>query len=116
MAFILFAHIQGWIPSLCRSAKQRLRQSTRPDNGNDSLAAGTALDLTFRKAELVLENALLRQQVIVLQRQGKRPTLTLPDRARFVLIASKLPHWRLALTIGHPDTLFRWHQDFFRRV
>jgi hypothetical protein len=31
------------------------------------------LDLTRSRAELVLENALLRQQLVVLQRQVKRP-------------------------------------------
>ena len=36
-----------------------------------------------------MENALLRQQLIVLQRQVKRPKLTLRDRALFVLLASK---------------------------
>jgi hypothetical protein len=73
MAFTLFAHIQGWIQSLCRGAKQRLRQSTRPDSSNDSLALGMARDLIRSRSELVLENALLRQQLIVLQRQVKRP-------------------------------------------
>ena len=82
----------------------------------DSLAVGTALDLTRSKAELVLENALLRQQLIVLQRQVKRPTLTWRDRALFVLLASKLPSWRTALLIVQPDTLLRWHRDLFRRV
>jgi putative transposase len=116
MAFTFFGSIQAWIQSLCRGAKQRLRQWTRPDNSNDSLAVGTALDLTRSKSELVLENALLRQQLIVLQRQGKRPSLTWRDRALFVLIASKLPSWRSALTIVQPDTLLRWHRDLFRRV
>jgi hypothetical protein len=39
-----------------------------------------ALDLTRSKSELVLENALPRQQLIVLQRQVKRPSLTWRDR------------------------------------
>ena len=116
MAFTLFGSIQGWIQSLCRGAKQRLRQWTRPDNSNDSLVVSMALDLARSKSELVLENALLRQQLIVLQRQGKRPTLTWRDRALFVLIASKLPSWRTALLIVQPDTLLRWHRDLFRRV
>ena len=116
MAFTLFASIQGWLQSLCRGAKQRLRQWTRPDNSNDSLAIGMALDLTRSKAELVLENALLRQQLIVLQRQVKRPSLTWRGRALFVFIASKLPSWKTALMIVQPDTLLRWHRDLFRRV
>jgi hypothetical protein len=43
MAVTLFSSIQGWIQSLCRGAKQRLRQWTRPDNSSDFLAVGTAL-------------------------------------------------------------------------
>jgi putative transposase len=73
---MLFGFIQCWLQSLYHRATQRLRQWTRPDNSSDSLAVGMALDLTRSKSELVLENALLRQQLIVLQRQGKRPSLT----------------------------------------
>jgi hypothetical protein len=116
MAFTLFGSIQRWVQSLCRGVKQHLRQWSRPENGNDSLIVGTALNLTRTKAELVLENALLRQQLIVLQRQVKRPALTWRDRALFVLIASKLPHWKTALMIVQPDTLLRWHRDLFRWV
>jgi putative transposase len=116
MAFMLFGFIQGWLQSLYLRAKQRLRQWTRPHNSSDSLAFGTARDLARSKSELILENALLRQQLIVLQRQGKRPTLTWRDRALFVLLASKLPSWKTALLIVQPDTLLRWHRDLFRRV
>jgi hypothetical protein len=91
MAFILFGFIHSWLQSLCHGAKRCLRQWARPDNSGDSLAIGTAQDLARSKAELVLENALLRQQLIVLQRQGKRPALTWRDRALFGLLASKLP-------------------------
>jgi transposase InsO family protein len=116
MAFMLFGFIQWWLQSLYHRAKQRLRQWTCPDNSSDSLAFGTALDLARSKSELVLENALLRQQLIVLQRQGKRPILTWRDRGLFVLLASKLPSWRTALLIVQPDTILRWHRDLFRRV
>jgi len=114
MASTLFGSIHSRVRSFCRGAKQRLRQWTRPDN--DSLVVSIALDLARSKSELVLENALLRQQLIVLQQQGKRPSLTWWDRALFVLLASKLPSWRTALLIVQPDTLLRWHRDLFRRV
>jgi putative transposase len=64
---------------LCRSAKQRLRRWTKFDNR--SLVLNLVLDLTRTKSELVLENALLRQQLIVLQRHVRRPALTWRDRA-----------------------------------
>jgi len=64
----------------------------------------------------MLENALLRQQLIVLQRQEKRPALTWRDRAVMVLLASKLHSWKEALIIVQPDTLLRWHRELFRRI
>ncbi len=99
---------------LCQIVKRRFRQWTKPNN--HTLILNTALDLTRSKSELVLENALLRQQLIVLERQTKRPKLTWRDRALFVLWASKLRTWRQALVIVQPDTVLRWHRDLFRRV
>ncbi len=84
----LFSLVQHSIDSLCQAVKQRLRQWTKPDN--HTLVLNAAMDLTRSKSELMLENALLRQQLIVLQWQVKRPTLTWRDRALFVLLASKL--------------------------
>jgi putative transposase len=100
--------------ALRRNVKQRLRGWTKPDN--QSLVLNAVLDLTRTKSELVLENALPRQQLIVLQRYVKRPVVTWRDRALFVFIASKLPRWETALMIVQPDTLLRWHRDLFRRV
>jgi putative transposase len=102
------------LDSLRRAVKQHLRRWTRPDS--HSLAVNAVLDLARSKSELVLENALLRQQLIVLQRQVKRPALTWRDRVLFVLAASRLPSWKTALFIVQPDTLLRWHRDLFRRV
>ena len=65
------------------------------------------MDLTRSKSELMLENALLRQQLIVLQRQVKRPALTWRDRALFVMLVSKLRSWKEALLIVQPATLLR---------
>jgi hypothetical protein len=79
------------------------------------LALNTVLDLTRSKSELVLENALLRQQLIVLQRQTKRPKLTWKDRSLIVLLSSKLRAWKDALIIVQPDTVLRWHRELFKR-
>ena len=110
----LFSFVRHSIDALGQAVKQRLRQWTKPDN--HTLVLNAALDLTRSKAELVLENALLRQQLIVLQRQVKRPTLAWRDRALFVLLASKLRSWKETLLIVQPDTLLRWHRDLFRRI
>jgi len=49
------------------------------------------------KAQLVVENAFLRQQVIVLKRQVARPQLTAKDRSLLVLTASRVRDWKNAL-------------------
>lgn len=59
---------------LCQVVKRCFRQWTKPNN--HTLILNIALDLTRSKSELVLETALLRQQLIVLERQTKRPKLT----------------------------------------
>jgi putative transposase len=102
------------IGSLWQAVKQQLRQWIKPDA--HSLALNAALDLTRSKSQLLLENALLCQQLIVLQRQVKRPPLTWRDRALFVLLASRLRAWREALIIVQPDTVLRWHRELFRWI
>ena len=91
--------------ALCQAVKQLLRRWTKPDN--HAPVPNAALDLARSKSELMLENALLRQQLIVLQRQVKRPTLTWRNRALFVLLASKLRSSKETLLIVQPDTLLR---------
>ena len=51
-----------------------IRRWVKPTN--QSLVLGTVADLTRGRSELVLENAFLRQQVIVLSRDKKRRPLT----------------------------------------
>jgi len=74
MSFRPFLFVRQVIDSLCRSAKQRIRQWTKPNN--HALALNAAVDLTRSRPELVLESMLLRQQLIVLQRKAKRPAST----------------------------------------
>src|SRR3954452_10186553 len=78
------------------------------------LIAGALADLRRSKPELVAENALLRQQILVLRRGVKRPRCTPADRALLVLLASRVRAWRQALLIVQPDTLLRWHRQLFR--
>jgi hypothetical protein len=49
-----------------------------------SLVLGTVADLAKGKSELLVENALLRQQLIILRRQVKRPACRKTDR--FLLV------------------------------
>ena len=75
---------------------------------------GTVLDLTRSKADLLAENALLRQQLLVLNRQVKQPHFKPFDRFIMVVLASWLCYWKQALLIVKPDTLMRWHRQGFR--
>jgi transposase InsO family protein len=62
----------------------------------------------------VAENALLRQQLVVLKRSVKRPPYTAADRTLLVLLASRVRARRQAVLIVQPDTLLRWHRQLFR--
>lgn len=71
--------------------------------------AGTLTDLMHSRSALVAEGALLRQQLIVLERSVKRPRCTPADRALLVLLASRLRARRQALIIVQPETVLCWH-------
>jgi len=79
-----------------------------------SLPLSTLADLGRSKPELIAENALLRQQLIVLTREVKRPLFTRTDRILLVLLARWVRTWQQALVIVQPDTLLKWHRELFR--
>src|ERR671938_864757 len=79
-----------------------------------ALAVGLAADLTRSRRDLLLENALLRQQVLVLHRAARRPRFTPLDRGLLVLLASRLRTWTSTLLIVQPETVLRWHRQGFR--
>ena len=79
-----------------------------------SLPLATLTDLGRSKSELTAENALLRQQLIILRRQVKRPPVTRTDRILLVLLARLVRTWQQTLFIVQPDTLLRWHRELFR--
>jgi transposase InsO family protein len=81
-----------------------------------SLPLGTLTDLSRSKPELIAENALLRQQLIILRRQVKRPACNKADRTLLILLARLVRNWKQALLIVQPDTLLRWHRELFRLV
>ena len=80
-----------------------------------SLPAGLLSDITRSRADLMMENAMLRQQLIVLNRQVKRPQLTNLERLRLVFLSHFTKFWKQALHIVQPDTLLRWHRELFRK-
>src|SRR5438552_9308383 len=90
----------------------RLTHWTKPLTS--SLPLQILADLGRSKSELVAENALLRHQLTILQRQVKRPSITRTDRVLLVLLARLVRTWKQALFIVQPETLLRWHREFFR--
>ncbi len=78
------------------------------------LVLGTSADLTRNKAELLAENALLRQQLIILRRQVKRPVYRKTDRVFLVFLARMARTWKQALFIVQPETLLRGPRELFR--
>ncbi len=70
---------------------QHIQQWVKPNN--PSLFADATLDLTRSKTELILENAFLRQQLIVLNRPVKRPALKPRERILLVVLTSRLRSW-----------------------
>jgi putative transposase len=96
-----------------QALRRRLLAATKP--AAPTPAAGALADLVRSKPELVAENALLRQQLLVLRRSVQRPRCTAADRALLVLLASRLRTWRSALLLVQPDTLLRWHRQLFRQ-
>jgi len=97
-----------------RAAHRRLLAWTRPTTG--PFVGGAVGDLARTKAALIAENAFLRQQLVVLARQVKRPAPTPADRLRLVLLARLVRGWRAALLIVQPATLLRWHRQGVRLV
>lgn len=94
------------------SIQQHFVDWTKP--ATTSLQLGTVADLARNKSELIAENALLRQQLIILRRQVKRPVFKKTDRMLLVLLARAVRTWKQALFIVQPETLLKWHRQGFR--
>jgi len=85
--------------------RTRFLRWTKPLTSSSSV--GTLADLGRSKPALIVENALLRQQLIILHRQVKQPACTQVDRTLLVLLARLVRNWKQALLIVQPDTLLR---------
>jgi len=108
--------IKTLIPSLKRfvnRVKLYLKQWSKPVAV--SIAVEAFLDLRRNRRDLIIENAMLRQQLIVLHRQVKRPQLSQSDRLLMIILARMTGYWQQALHIVQPETLLHWHRDLFAR-
>ena len=106
---LYFITIWKWVFS---QVQLLLKYWTKPATA--VLITGLVSDLTRSQSDLLAENALLRQQVIVLERQVKRPQFTNGDRLRLVLISHCTKFWKQAIHIVQPDTVLRWYREMFR--
>ena len=108
----LFARALDAFSRWRKAVADAVKSATRPPGL--APVTGAVLDLARSKVELVAENALLRQQMIVLQRSVKQPRLRDRDRVLIVLLARLNVRWRDALLIVQPKTLLGWHRRLFR--
>jgi hypothetical protein len=73
------------ILSFWKHLSSQLKQWIKPTTV--TLVRGTIADMTRSRTDLLVENAIVRQQLMVLNRQVKRPQLTNSDRLRLVFLA-----------------------------
>ncbi len=92
--------------------QERVKHWTKP--ATSALIIGILSDLTRKRTDLVVENALLRPQLIVLKRQIKQQQLTNYDRFRLVFLSHFTKFWKQVLHIVQPDTLLTWHRELFQ--
>ena len=76
---------------------------------------GWLRSLFASRADLILENLALRQQLAVLANRRPRPRLSGTDRVFWRALRRWWPRWREVLVIVEPATVIRWHREGFRR-
>jgi len=100
----MLAYVHHRIARFGQNLTQRLEQrfiaATKP--AAPVVLAGTLADLTRSKPALVAENALLRQQLLILRRSVKRPRCTTADRT--LLVLSGQSGLRVAAGVTHRPT------------
>lgn len=80
-----------------------------------SLGARALRAICRRRADLVIENLALRQQVAALKKERPRPPLEDVDRAFWVALRESWPAWASRLVIVKADTVAEWNRARFRR-
>jgi len=100
---LIFSRLKRLVVSYVNEWRASIVHWTKPLTS--SLPLGTLADLGRSKSELIAENAFLRQQLIMLKRQVKRPIYTKADRILLVLLARVVRAWKQALVIVQEDDL-----------
>ncbi len=78
------------------------------------LALGRAI--VMPRANLILENAALRQQLMVALRSKSRPQLRPGDRIFWVILRRLWPDWAGAVLVVRPATVIGWHRGGFKAL
>jgi len=107
---VLRARFGSAVAGLVARVRTNLANALRPAG----VVGGFVGDVARTRADLLAENAMLRQQLIVAARAVKRPAFRAYERGLLVLLASLLLRWRDALLVVKPETILRWHREGFR--
>ncbi len=95
---------------------RRLLQAAQEWSRPIRVATHAIADVRLTKADLIAENALLRQQLIVARRHLGRPLLSKPEKVATTLWARLTTRWQSTCLLFQPDTILRWHREMFRMV
>jgi putative transposase len=79
-----------------------------------SMCLGVVVRFFRARRSLLLENLALRQQLVVLKRRRRRPSLSPFDKLFWVAVSRIWSGWKQALIIVTPETVVRWHRAGFR--
>ena len=110
MFAILGARVHAAVGRMITATRAAFREAFRPA----PIVTGLVRDLLRTHDELVIENAALRQQLIVAARKMKRTDFRPWERGLMVALTSILPKWRDAVLLVKPETVIRWHREGFR--
>ena len=77
------------------------------------LLLGTIRRLFQTRRSLLVENLLLRQQLVALNQRRPKPRLAMFDKLFWVLAQRLSSGWKQALIVVSPETVVRWHRAGF---
>jgi len=67
------------------------------------------------RKQIALENAALRQQLVILKRDVRRPRLHDRDRLFWIVLMTIWRDWKSALVIVRPEAVISWQRSRFKR-
>jgi hypothetical protein len=78
------------------------------------LLLGVVRSLFLRRADLLLENLALRQQLALFVQRGRRPRIDGADRIFWIILSRWWSRWSDTLAFVNPETVVQWHRAGFR--